>query len=301
MELRQLKYFVIVAEELQFLSASRRLLVSQPALSQQIKLLEDELGVDLFIKIKRQIYRKVELTEAGKLFLKDAQKIIQLCNKAKERIKDVAAAKKSFKLGTYRMLTGQLILDTLALFGRNFPDIDITIVELPTILSVQEALLDETIDFGISVLPVNYKGLDYISLKKSQLSVILSKNHPLANEEKLTLAALHQERWIEIDASVHPIFEAIEKLCIKAGFNRRQNIIQEVSSLDMMAQLVGMGKGIALVPSFFDASAVSNIVNKSLEDTLIEFEQCLVFRADRFDAIAKQMLDVGIEKIKSVV
>ncbi len=282
MELRQLKYFVTVAEDLQFLSASRRLLVSQPALSQQIRLLEDELGVDLFIKIKRQIYRKVELTETGKLFLKDAQKIIQLCNKAKERIKDVAATKKSLKLGTYRMLTGQLILDTLALFSTNFPEIDITIVELPTFLSVQEALLDETIDFGISVLPINYKGLDYISLKKSQLSVILPKNHPLAYEDKLTLSALHAERWIEIDASVHPIFEAVEKMCIKAGFNRRPHIIQEVSSLDIMAQLVGMGKGIALVPSFFDTSAVSNIVNKPLEDTLIEFEQCLVFRADRF-------------------
>ena len=282
MELRQLKYFVTVAEELQFLSASRRLLVSQPALSQQIRLLEDELGVDLFIKIKRQIYRKVELTEAGKVFLKDAQHIVQLCNKAKERVKETVASKTSLKLGTYRMLTGQLILDTLALFSNNFPKIDLTIVELPTILSVQEALLDETIDFGISVLPINYKGLDYLTLKKSHLRVILSKNHPLADAKKLTLAALHEERWIEIDASVHPIFEEVERLCIKAGFNRRPHIIQEVSSLDIMAQLVGMGKGIALVPSFFDTSTVVTIVNKPLEDTVIEFEQCLVFKADRF-------------------
>jgi DNA-binding transcriptional LysR family regulator len=293
MELRQLKYFVTVAEELQFSSASRKLLVSQPALSQQIKLLEDELGVDLFIKIKRQIYRKVELTEAGKLFLKDAQKIMQLCSKAKERIKDIAASKKNLKLGTYRMLTGQLILDTLALFAHNFPEIDLTIVELPTILSVQEALLDETIDFGISVLPINYKGLDYISLKKSQLSVILYKNHPFANKKKLTLAALHAERWIEIDATVHPIFEAVEKMCIKAGFNRRPNIVQEVSSLDILAQLVGMGKGIALVPSFFDTSTISNIVNKPLQDALIEFEQCLVFRKDRFNEMSAVLMDNG--------
>lgn len=160
MELRQLKYFVTVAEELQFSSASRKLLVSQPALSQQIKLLEEELGVDLFIKIKRQIYRKVELTE------------------------------------------------------------------------------------------------------------------------------YNNRRIAHYFASVHPVFEAVEKMCIKAGFNRRPHIIQEVSSLDIMAQLVGMGKGIALVPSFFDTSAVSNIVNKPLEDTLIEFEQCLVFRADRFSEMS---------------
>jgi DNA-binding transcriptional LysR family regulator len=288
MELRQLKYFVTVAEELQFSSASRKLLVSQPALSQQIRLLEDELGVDLFIKVKRQIYRKVELTEAGKVFLKDAQKIVQLSNKAKERVKDFTASKKNLTLGTYRMLTGQLIVDTMALFANLFPEIDLTIVELPTILGVQEALLDETIDFGISVLPIHYKGLDYLTLKKSQLSVILPKNHPLADEEKLTLTALAQERWIEIDASVHPIFDEIERLCIKAGFNRRPHIVQEVSTLEIMAQLVGMGKGIALVPSFFDTSAVTNIVNKPLDNTLIEFEQCLVFRLDGF----KEMTEV---------
>ncbi len=283
MELRQLKYFVAVAEDLQFVSASRKLLVSQPALSQQIKLLEEELGVDLFIKAKRQIYRKVELTEEGKMFLKDAQQILKLCNKAKEQLKNVALLQKSFKLGTYRMLTEQRILDTLALFSQNFPDWDIKIVELPTFLSVQEALLDESIDFGISVLPIKYQTeLDYISLKKSQFRIILSQNHPLANEEKISLKDLHHERWIEIDASVHPILEEVERHCIKAGFNRRPNIIQEVSSLEIMAQLVGMGKGIAFVPSFFDTHNITNIVNKPLDNTLIEFEQCLVFKADKF-------------------
>ena len=288
MELRQLKYFVSVAEELQFLSASRKLLVSQPALSQQIKLLEDELGVDLFIKSKRQIYRKVELTEAGTLFLKDAQKILQLCDKAKEQLKSLSKQKTSLKLGTYRMLTGQLILDTLALFSKNFPELDVHIVELPTILSVQEALLDETIDFGITVLPLQYKDLSFILLKESQLSVILPKSHALAQKENVTLEELNHEQWIEITASFHPIFEEVERLCIKAGFNRRQHIVQEVSSLEIMAQLVGMGKGIALVPSFFDTSTVTNIVNKPLKNTLIKFEQCLVYRSSSF----KEMVEV---------
>lgn len=285
MELRQLKYFVTVAEELQFSSASRKLLVSQPALSQQIKLLETELGVDLFIKVQRQIYRKVALTQEGEVFLKDAQKILQLCDKAKTNIKSRVFSKKTLKLGVYRMLVGQRILDTLALFSENFPDLDVQIVELPTFLNVQEALLDETIDFGISVLPLHYKELDSILLKKSELRVILPQNHPLAQHEKLTLEQLHQEKWIEINTSFHPIFEEVEKLCIKAGFNRRPNIVQEVSSLDVMAQLVGMGKGIAFVPSFFDTSTITHIVNKPLDDIHIVFEQCLVFQTDKFQAI----------------
>ena len=288
MELRQLKYFVTVAEELQFLGASRKLLVSQPALSQQVKLLEEELGVNLFIKSKRQIYRKVELTEAGKLFLKDAQKILQLCHKAQEQLKSFVLSKNTIKLGTYRMLTGQLILDTLDLFSKKIPELDVHIVELPTILSVQEALLDETIDFGITVLPLQYKSLSYILLKESKLSVILPKNHFLAQNENVTLEELHNEQWIEITASFHPIFEEVERMCIKAGFTRRQNIVQEVSSLEIMAQLVGMEKGIALVPSFFDTSTITNIVNKPLKNTLIKFEQCLVYRNNSF----KEMIEV---------
>lgn len=282
MELRQLKYFVAVAEELQFLSASRKLLVSQPALSQQIKLLEQELGVDLFVKVQRQIYRKVALTQEGEAFLKDAQKILQLCEKAKNNVKSRVFSKKTLKLGTYRMLIGQRIIDTLALFSKNFPDLDIEILELPTFLNVQEALLDETIDFGISVLPLHYKELDSILLKKSELSLILPRNHPLAKQEKITLEQLRQERWIEITASFHPIFEEVEKLCINAGFNRRPNIVQEVSSLEIMAQLVAMGKGIAFIPSFFDISSIPNIVNIPLDNIAITFEQCLVFRSDRY-------------------
>jgi DNA-binding transcriptional LysR family regulator len=287
MELRQLKYFVAVAEEMQFSKAAHRLLVSQPALSQQINLLETELGIDLFVKAKRKVYRKVELTEAGKIFFKDAQHILTLCEKAKETIVHIKSTQKTIKLGTYRMLTGQRILDTLALFNQHFPEYDIKIIEYPTHLSVEEALMDAAIDFGIAVMPLHFKNLDSILLKKSYLNVILSKNHPFALRETLSLSDLKDEKWIEIEATMHPIFEEVEKLCAKAGFNRRQHIVQEVSSLDVMAQLVGMGKGIAFVPSFYDTANIPNIVNKPLANTYIPFEQCLAFRKDKHNKMGE--------------
>ena len=82
MELRQLKYFVGVAEELHFGHAAQKLFVSQPALSQQVKLLEAELGVELFVGFKRTQLHKVELTEAGRALLTDAKRILQLSDKA---------------------------------------------------------------------------------------------------------------------------------------------------------------------------------------------------------------------------
>lgn len=293
MELRQLKYFVAVAEDGQFVSASRRMFVSQPALSQQIKLLENELGVELFVKIQRQVYRKVVLTEAGQVLLKDAKKILQLCDKAKENAKNAVTQRRTLNLGTYRMLVGRRIMDTLALFAEHLSGWDIKMVELPTHLSVQEAVLDETIDVGISVLPLKNDKLEAIVLKKSRLTVILPQHHPLAALDKLTLSTLRHEKWIEIDAAVHPIFEEIERLCLQAGFNRRPNIVQEVSSLEVMAQLVALGRGIAFVPSFFETSTVVGIVNRPLDDASIEFEQCLVFRKDKWREI-KDVLNNAI-------
>ena len=289
MELRQLKYFVAVAEELQFSRASAKLSISQPALSQQIKLLESELGTDLFVKIQRQVFRKVTLTLEGELFLKDAQKILQLCDKAKATIKNRALTNKTLKLGIYRMLINQRIVEALGLFSKYFPDIDIQIVELPTFLTVQEALVDESIDFGISVLPHHYIELDSILLKSSVLNVIMAKNHPLAHQDKIVLEQLNQERWIEISSSFHPILDEVEKLCIQAGFNRKPNIVQEVSSLAIMAQLVGMGKGIAFIPSFFDTSEISNIINKPINHLPIIFEQGLFYKKNRFKTIVETL------------
>jgi DNA-binding transcriptional LysR family regulator len=280
MEFRQLKYFVTVAEEMQFLGASKKLYISQPALSQQIKLLENELGVDLFVKSKRQIYRKVELTEEGKTFLKDAKKILSLCEKAKNDIAKSNHKKQGIKLGTYRMLIGKRIIETVELFANNFPDLDIILEELPTFLNVQEAVYEDEIDIGISVLPLQYKNLDYIILKKSELHVILPKQHRLAKNKSISLPQLKNEKWIEITSSFHPIINEVESLCLNSGFSRLKNIVQEVSSLEVMAQLVGLKKGIAFVPSFFDTKSIKNIVNRPL-DAPITFEQCLIYKKDK--------------------
>lgn len=289
MELRQLRYFITVADETQFVAASRKLLISQPALSQQIKLLEQELGIDLFIKAKRHIYRKVELTQEGALFLKDAKQIIALADKAKQDVMNRTASRQRIKLGIYRLLIWHRVTDTLDLISKTLPELDIEIVELPTFINVQEALLNEEIDFGISVLPLRYKELDYIELKKSKLNVILPASHPLALKKTLFLKDFKQEKWIEITTSLHPVFEEIELLCKAAGFTRKKQIVQEVSSLEVLAQLVSKGKGLAFVPTFFDSSFLPTLVNRKVKDFDLDFIQCLVFRKKRHKQIVSKL------------
>jgi DNA-binding transcriptional LysR family regulator len=264
LELRQLRYFVGVADELHFGRAAEKLFVSQPALSQQIHLLEDEIGVELFGRAKRTQLRKVELTEAGTVFLIEARKILQMAEKAIETARRIGIQQKIIKLGVYRMMLRSRVVEILRVFAQNFPDIEIKLVELPTFLAVQDALFDETIDLGITMLPLKYNQLTETPFKTGYMKVMLAESHPLASENSLKLDQLKNEKWIEINKSIHTIFEDIERMCKNAGFNRESFIVQEVSSIELLGGLVSLGIGIAFVPSFYDASRVQGVVCKEL-------------------------------------
>lgn len=266
MELRQLKYFVAIAEELHFGNAATQLFVSQSALSQQIQLLENEIGIELFSRIKRKQQRKVELTEAGINFLEDAKAILRMSQKAVEKARKVGLHQEIVIVGVYKLLLNERIIEIISLFSKHFPDVEIKIVELPTYRSVQEALLEETINLGLTLLPLCHEELSAKIMQQGYLKIILSKNHPLANEKFLKLSTLKNEKWIEINKHFHPFFDEIEQACQRAGFSRIPTILQEVSSLELLCSLVSLGIGIAFVPSLFnlthfDGVVVKNVVN----------------------------------------
>ena len=273
MEFRQLKYFVAIAEELHFGNAANKLFVSQSALSQQIQLLENEIGIELFARIKRKQQRKVELTEAGITFLFDAKKILQLSQKAVENARRIGLHQEIIRLGVYKMLLKERIIEVISLFSKYFPTVEMKIVELPTYQSVQDALIEETIDLGLTLLPLSHELLTAKTTQQGYLKVIMSINHPLAKQDFLKLSDLKMEKWVEISKPLHPFYEDIENACQQAEFNRIPNIIQEVSSLELLCSLVSLGIGIAFVPSLFNLSHIEGIMVKNVlkdEDSLFE-------------------------------
>ena len=273
MEFRQLKYFVAIAEELHFGNAANKLFVSQSALSQQIQLLENEIGIELFVRIKRKQRRKVELTEAGITFLFDAKKILQLSQKAVENARRIGLHQEIIRLGVYKMLLKERIIEVIFLFSKYFPTVEMKIVELPTYQSVQDALIEETIDLGLTLLPLSHELLTAKTTQQGYLKVIMSINHPLAKQDFLKLSDLKMEKWVEISKPLHPFYEDIENACQQAEFNRIPNIIQEVSSLELLCSLVSLGIGIAFVPSLFNLSHIERIMVKNVlkdENSLFE-------------------------------
>ena len=268
MELRHLRYFVEIAEQGHYGKAAKNLYVSQPTLSQQIQSLENEIGVELFLRSKRQIARKVELTEAGAEFLREAKKILDLSQKAIEQARKTGLHKQVLRFGAYKLALRERIVETIKLLTIHFPDVDIKLVELPTSADIQTALMDETIDLGLIVPPVKHNDLSSKMIKKGHLCVILPQNHLLANVDVVPLIALKEEKWVELNAQIHPFFDEIEHACRQAGFSRKNHIVQEVSSLELLASLVNVGIGISFVSSLYDLSRETNIVVKPI----IQFE-----------------------------
>jgi DNA-binding transcriptional LysR family regulator len=162
------------------------------------------------------------------------------------------------------MLLKERIIEVITMFSSNFPDTEIKIIELPTFVSVQDALMEETIDLGLTLLPLRHAELTAKTTQQGHLVVIISEKHPLANEEFIKLSALKNEKWVEINKSLHPVYDEIEKACLQAGFSRIPNIVQEVSSLELLCSLVSLGIGIAFIPSLFNLNHIEGIVVKNV-------------------------------------
>lgn len=268
MELRQLKYFVAVAEKQHFGRAAEQLFISQPALSQQIRLLEEKLGVELLDATARKNYRKVKLTPAGEYFLAEARKLLLQAGKLEDGTRQAARQKRVLQLGVYKALLKERIVEFIEDFHLRNPHTEISITEFDNYLEVQEALLSREIDKGLTLYPLTHPSIKYEILKTGGLSVIMSKNHPLASQNTEIGQLLKTEKWIELSRKVHPVYKEIEDRCHLLGIQRQ--IIQEVSSLNLLISLVGLNNGIGFAPSLFDFSSEPQIEVRSLEGTQFE-------------------------------
>ena len=282
MELRQLRYFVEVATAQHFGRAAAQLCVSQPALSQQIQLLERELGVELFDHQQRQRQRRVVLTEAGQVFLTAAEGILHQSRAAVEAVRRVGAQARAVELGYYQLLRPERLAALVERFRGAFPEVQFHLHELPTFRAVQEALVAGRLDLGLTMLPLLHPELAARPFGQGGLAVALPTAHPLAALPEVPLEALGHEKWVEISRPLHPVYDDIEHMCQQAGFSRRGSIVQEASSLELLSNLVRLGMGVAFVPSFFDLSQVPGVVARPLRvagGEAVTLTQCVAYRA----------------------
>lgn len=244
MELRLLRYFIAVAEELHFTRAAERLHMAQPPLSQQIRQLEEELGVALLARTRR----RVELTEPGRQFLADARRILAEVDQAVHRAR--RAARGEVGELTLGMVTSAALEDTLPrllrAYRQRYPSVAITLRELSTGEQLA-ALREGRIDLGFLRPPVHEPGIVLTTLVREPLVAVLPAAHPLARRRRIPLKALAAEPFIMIPRQ-HGlgILDLVTGACLQAGFTPR--IAQEARELQTVVGLVAAGFGVSLMP-----------------------------------------------------
>jgi DNA-binding transcriptional LysR family regulator len=239
MELRHLRYLVAVAEELHFGRAAIRLNISQPPLSQQIRQLEEELGVQLFVRTKRE----VRLTEAGKRLVNEAHQVLGRI----DHLSKVASQAGGGEIGHLSVGVpggvNQILVETLHLLGKKYPGVRVELQYMSTGMQI-EAIRDGAIEVGFLNLPAHEPTLTFETVKREPLWVALPKGHPLTRYQQVPLSALSDQGMILFPRRVTPgLHDMITGMCRDAGFTL--NVVHEVDSIVGGLTLVSAELGVA--------------------------------------------------------
>lgn len=259
MDLRQLKYFVTVAEELSFVRAAQRLHMSQPPLSQQIKALEEELGVELLSRTRRE----VKLTEAGRVFLAEGRELLEKAQAVAHRTRQAAGGEHAtLRVG---MATSALFHVLPALLDRvkaMLPNVSMTITDMNSEEQIRSLSVDR-IDLGFIHARPDIRGLARCNVVVDTFAVALPASHALAGRADLSLRDLQDQPMVAFSRDHAPaLFDALIASCQQEGFSPRiAHVARHPASVLQMVQL---GLGVSILPHAYSNPAPSAVVFRHL-------------------------------------
>jgi DNA-binding transcriptional LysR family regulator len=258
MELRQVRYFVAVAEERHFGRAADRLHIAQPSLSQQIRQLEAELGVRLLSRTTR----RVDLTAAGAVFLERGREILAATEAALDEVRRVEAGVEGrLTVGCVGSATYSLLPAFARTLREAMPQVDLTVRGEMLVPDQVAALRAGEIDLAILRPPIDDDRIVLDTVRRERLLVALPEGHPLAARSRLRISELAAEPLI-----AHPGRSVMRRVTVDlaagAGFEPR--IVQEVAETSTLVMFVAAGLGVALVPETVAALGIAGVVFRPL-------------------------------------
>jgi DNA-binding transcriptional LysR family regulator len=287
MELRHLKYFIAVAEEMHFGRAAKRLHIAQPPLSQQIMNLEGELGAKLFDRSRRAI----QLTDAGLYFLKEARQLLIHVEQAAETARRIFRGQAGrLSVGFVGSVVHTFLPEGLRLFRDRFPDVELGLQELNTAEQIT-SLHARRIDVGFLYLDAQDSLLASQTLTRAPLMAVLPKKHALAGRKALDIRDLAQQPFIANTRSSEPVVrDAFISLCHSAGFSPR--IAQEAGHVQTVLGLVAAGLGVCLLPDFIKNIRRPGVRYVPLSGSPPVVKLAVVWRSDNSSLLVKSLVTV---------
>lgn len=243
MDFRRLKYFVTVAEELNIGRAAQRLQISQPTLTRQIQLLEEDLGAALFVRLSRG----VELTQAGELFVEDARNIQTILTQAHEKVQKAAVGKLGrLDIGVFGTGIFSAIPRILRIFSESHPDVQLMLHNMNKQEQI-DALLQKRITLGFNRFMKPHPGIVSRFIIKEQLYLSVPDNHPLHQYSSVSFMELANYPLVLFPTGGRPNFvDRVLGLCARHDFT--PEILQIVDDPVLGMAHVAGGMGITLVP-----------------------------------------------------
>ncbi len=256
--LRQLRYFLAVADQLHFGRAAERAGIAQPPLTQQIQKLERALGCQLLVRGRRTC-----LTEAGSALATDARRLIEQADQVFDRTRRVARGQAGLlRVGVPPsvMLTG--LPDAVRRFRERYPEVSFTLRELAT-SKIEEAVRAREVDVGFLREAQPGGPLQSAPFLRESLVVVLPAAHRLASERTIALKRLRQERFVFFPARLGPAFhKRLVEACVSAGFS--PNIVQEATQWQTVVSFVAAGMGVSLAPECVSKFRRPGVVYRAL-------------------------------------
>ena len=287
MELRHLRYFIAVAEELNFTKAAQRMCTVQPSLSQQIKDLEHEVGVQLLMRTNR----KVELTAEGQAFLKEARLSLEHAEKAIMDARQIAQlSKEQLNIGFVPVAEMKVFPYIMPNIRAQFPELKIhfhSLMDIDQISAVRKGEIDIAFTRYVEESPE----IESVQIFTEPLALIVPKNSPVAEQRHISIKSINQQDFIISDEHSSPeLYRIIQDFFKQNKLN--VNLVQHSTNILLNVNLVGMGVGWSLVPSYVIPLLGDKILVKSTVEPLPTIGLYASYRKDRKNEAIELILKV---------
>jgi DNA-binding transcriptional LysR family regulator len=297
-DIKHLQYFIEVTNFNSFSRAADHLFITQPTISKMIKNLEEELGVALFDRSRKQ----VTLTDAGRIILEQAKLIDKAFKNLEMELDNLLGLKKGhIRIGLPPIFDAHLFLKIMGSFHEKYPSITFEIVEDGS-KKIEEDVSKNLLDVGVVVLPTNDNVFDHFSFIEEDLNLILHSSHPLAQRDSVHLAELADESFILLNKDF-VLSDVIISACNSVGFY--PHTISECSQRSFIEEMVASKLGISLLPESIcrhlhkDVRSVK-VVNPSISWSLAIIwgkNQYLSYAANEWLQFTKEQLTIGLQKV----
>lgn len=296
MELRHLRYFIAVAEELHFTRAAERLHIGQPPLSQAIQALEADIGAQLFARTKRS----VRLTDAGKLFLTDARRILALSEQAGETARRAERGEAGeLRIGfTFSTPLTPFFAAVINRYRRAYPHVSLTLHELATLRQL-EGLTQRTLDLGFIRPPERGRAdeLKLTAMRQDPLVAVLPTANPLSRKKTIEMRDLEGMPFVMYPpAAGTGIYPQIFRLCRDAGFV--PNVALEAGEASTIIGLVAAGCGVSLLPKAFERIRMDGVCYRPIADEAATTTLLLAQRKDEVSPLVEAFVALAMEAVR---